>query len=125
MNEGLVYHEWFIISVMTGITVGICMAAAKSNVAPCELLGGNKYIEVLVVGDVVNSGVHKVISGTKIKEIVVKAEPLPDAKLKWLKMDGLAHQGQMIRIAKPLRKRDRMQKKCIYADKSVVKNNMI
>lgn len=97
-------REWIAVAVlvvfMTGLVALVLFSEEDSQ--PDTLLAPHycvsQEIEVIIEGAVAHPGVHLLMRGSVLKDLLSKAEPLPEADLSRLKPERKLRPGQTIRV---------------------------
>lgn len=104
-SPSLKIHEWLAIFVLIVILGGLSIMAyvTKGSIgyndrAMPALLSHPAKIEVFINGAVINSGIYYLPSGIQVKEVLMLAQPAPNADLRRLNLNSLLKKGRAITI---------------------------
>lgn len=100
----LPFHEWLIICLLiaTLLMLSFIIFFWRKDVSPpiaatYEL--NSEIISVTISGAVKKPGPYDLKKGTLLKELLERAQPLPEANLERLKMNSKLRDGQVVKIA--------------------------
>jgi hypothetical protein len=100
----LAVHEWLAVIVIIGCFATLtCLSlifdkSIPDNTSSIPHYLKPQYIEVLVQGAVELPGSYKMSSSAKLKELIALANPIPEADLRHLKLEGKLRNGQVVKI---------------------------
>lgn len=107
-TPSLALHEWMAVVVIIGFFVSLTVISLANTESIAQPQGELHYLkaqayEVFVQGAVEAPGSYRVDAGSKVKDIVALAKPLPDADLRRFRGESKAREGQVINI--PIREK--------------------
>lgn len=102
-------HEWLAIIAFIGWLATLVIITNASNPLP-NLLGTphqvtSGEIEVFIEGAVAHPGKYRLKKGALLKEILILAQPTPDADLRRLKPESKLRDGRIIKVSQKKKSR--------------------
>lgn len=106
MEKHLPLHEWLAVAALSTLMLLLAVIAVWNRTQTLPTTSSSKSphyllpqeIEVTVEGAVEHSGHYKLKVGSRVKDLLEIAKPLPEANLKKIKMESQLREGRLLKV---------------------------